>query len=75
MINSKNIGFVSRFSSSVDDLGGSLMKALTDISTPDFSSTGSLEETPDYGSTMDDDTDDDDGDDEDVDDKHDGKYS
>jgi len=72
MINSKNIGFVSRFFfSSVDGLGGRLMKALTDISTPDFSSTGSLEETPDYGSTIDDDDDDD----EDVDDKHDGKYS
>jgi len=59
----------------VDGLGGRLMKALTDISTPDFSSTGSLEETPDYGSTMDDDTDDDDDDDEDIDDKHDALES
>ena len=50
------------------------MKALTDISTPDFSNTGSLEETPDYDSAMDDDTDDDDNNDQAVDGDHDGKY-
>ena len=51
------------------------MKALTDISKPDFSNTGSLEETPDYVSTMDDDSDDKDSDEEDADDgsEHDGK--
>ena len=51
------------------------MKALTDISTPDFSNTGSLEETPDYDSTIDDDADDEDSDEEDADggSEHDGK--
>ena len=51
-----------------------MIKALTDISTPDFSNTGRLEETPHYDSTMDDDADDDDNGDEDVDGEHDGKY-
>ena len=51
------------------------MKALTDISSLDFSNTGRLEETPDYGSVTDDDTDDDDNHDENVDGEHDGKYS
>ena len=61
---------------SEDGLGGRLIKALTDISTPDFSNTGRLEETPHYDSTMDDDADDDDNGDEDVhvDGEHDGKY-
>lgn len=60
---------------SEDGLGGRLIKALTDISTPDFSNTGRLEETPHYdGATMEDDTDDNDNDDEDVDGEHDGKY-
>lgn len=52
------------------------MKALTDISTQEFSNTVSLEETPDYSCTIDDDADDDDNEDEDVDgaSEHDGKY-
>lgn len=62
------------FFRSEDGLGGRLIKALTDISTPDFSNTGRLEETPHYDSTMDDDADDDDNGDEDVDGEHDGKY-
>ena len=54
------------------------MKALTDISTPDFSNTGRLEETPDYDSTMDDDSDDEDRSDDEVADsgsEHEGKFS
>ena len=43
------------------------MKVLTYISTSDFSNTGSLEETPDYNSTMDDDSDDEDSDEQDAD--------
>lgn len=54
-----------------------MIKALTDISTPDFPNTESLEETPDNDSTMDDDEDDDDSDDEDADggSEHEGKYN
>lgn len=54
------------------------MKALTDISTPDFSNTGRLEETPHYDSTMDDDSDDEDRSDDEVADggsEHEGKYN
>lgn len=53
------------------------MKALTDMSTPDFSNTESLEETPGYDSTMDDDEDDEDSDDENADggSEHEGKYN
>ena len=51
------------------------MKVLADISTPQFSNTGGLEEMPDYGSAMDDDADDDNSDDEGVNGRseHDGK--
>lgn len=75
MIKKKKRQFLCSLPSADGSLEGKLIKALSDIATPNFSNTGSLKETPGYGATMDDDDSDDDDDEVDAGSDRDGKYN